>query len=639
MSFSLGLFSHYTFAASVLVLLLVVGLTVSGYFASQRLKQKKARLTAVLVTNTVAALTVVGLAFDIQLTSNQASVTYLITHGTTAQQLEQVNIQQSVFVMREAVTSIDNNNILDVATHIDNPLQMLSQQPSFDNLHVLGDGLSSTQWQDMQLLMGKAFANMSVTYSESKPRLGLVNMFWPRDLVEGQFIEVKGQLQGSNEPVTDTIYQLSLLDPVGQIVETIRLKASEAFTFSFPAKSIGQWVYRLQLSQPDDIALIADDPVAFSVAQSAPVKILIKQSAPSFETRQLKNWAAKFGSQISVLTQISQNKDIRQNINLSAKALQQIASPFSEQTLANLDWLLIDGRALLTLTEQPMTALQTAIKKGLGVYLIADNELINAWPLPSLNWLWDINIQPLEVANYSAIPNWPHSEMEQAMPLVKAIITSANGSYLVQSNDAQILVSRSKLGLGQVAVSLINSTYAWQTSGLTEQYSHYWQNVIYALARPKQTPYWLNAKPDKLPLVNQRVQRCLLGGSASDIAIHNQNKQPSILTQDLLQTEQHCLTIWPTNEGWHKLTWYQNTELTNTQNAQTSLMDTWLYAHSEQDWPVWQQAQKQHVSQNIAKRKNSKQFDRLSVKSIHKGWLWGLLVLSMSMLWLERKLF
>jgi hypothetical protein len=68
-------------------------------------------------------------------------------------------------------------------------------------------------------------------------------------------------------------------------------------------------------------------------------------------------------------------------------------------------------------------------------------------------------------------------------------------------------------------------------------------------------------------------------------------------------------------------------------------MDTWLYAHSEQDWPVWQQAQKQHVSQNIAKRKNSKQFDRLSVKSIHKGWLWGLLVLSMSMLWLERKLF
>jgi hypothetical protein len=639
MTFSLGLFSHYPIAASVSVLLLMLGIFISGYFAKQRLQHKKLRLAAVLVVNTVAALMVVGLAFDIQIISNQASVTYLVTKGTTPQQLNKIDSQQSVFVLREAVKSIDDHNILDVVTLLDIPSQLLSHQPRFDNLHVLGDGLSLIQWQDMQLLMGAAFANISVTFTPSKPAVGLVNMQWSRESVVGQFIEVQGQLQGTGDPAAETIYQLSLLDPVGQVIETIRLKAAERFTLSFPAKSTGQWVYRLQLNKPGDITFLADEPITFSVTQPVPVKILIKQSAPSFETRQLKNWAAALGGQLRVLTQISQNKDIQQNINLNAETLPHSAAPFSEQTLAYFDWLLIDGRALLSLPVQQMDALQTAIKNGLGVYILADNELVNAWPVPSHNWLLDIHIQPLDVANYSATPNWPHSNIDQAIPLVKATITSADSSYLVQNNEARILVSRSKIGLGQVAVSLINATYGWQTSGLTEQYSHYWQNVIYSLARPKQPPYWLNTQSDTLLLVNQAVQRCLLGGSASGIATHNQNTQPTILTQDLLPTEQQCLTIWPETEGWHKLTWSQNTTLINTQNNQTSLIDSWLYAHAEEDWPVWQQTQKQHASQNMAKQHNPKQFNKQSVKSLDKDWFWGLLVVSMSMLWLERKLF
>jgi hypothetical protein len=639
MTFSLGLFSHYPIVASVSILLLMLGLFISGYFAKQRLKHKNFRLAAVLVVNTVAALMVIGLAFDIQIISNQFSVTYLVTKGTTPQQLQKIDRQQSIFVIREAVKSIDDNNILDSATLLDMPSQLLFYQPTFGNLHVLGDGLSSAQWQDMQLLMGEAFANIAVTFTPSKPTIGLVNMQWSRERVVGQFIEVNGQLQGTGEFAADTIYQLNLLDPVGQIVETIRLKAAERFTLNFPAKTTGQWVYRLQLNKPGDVTLLADEPIAFSVTQPAPVRMLIKQSAPSFETRQLKNWAAAFGSQIRVLTKISQNKDIQQNINLSAKTLQHSASPFSEQSLAYFDWLLIDGRALLSLSVQQMHALQIAIKKGLGVYIVADNELVNAWPVPALNWLLDIHMQPLDVANYSAIPYWPQSNIDQAIPLVRATISSADGSYLVQNNDGRILVSRSKIGSGHVAMSLINTTYGWQTSGLTEQYSHYWQNVIYSLARPKHPLYWLNTQSDRLLLVNQPLQKCLLGGSASGIAFHNQNTQPSLLTQDVLPTEQQCLTIWPTKEGWHKLAWWQNTAIANTQDDHNALIDTWFYAHGEQDWPAWQQTQKQQASQNMATQHNTQPLNTPSVKSLDKDWFWGLLVLSMSLLWLERKLF
>jgi hypothetical protein len=638
-TFSLGLFSHYTFAASVLVVLLVIGLAVAGYFASQRLKQSKTRLAAILLTNTVAALTVLGLAFDIQLTNNQASVTYLVTQGATTEQLEQIDAQQSVFVLQGAVISINNKNILDAATQIENPSQLLSYQPRFENLHVVGDGLSLSQWQDMQLLMGKAFNNISVRFSASTPRLGLVNMSWPRELAIGQFIEVKGQLQGIDELAVDHIYELNLLDPVGQLVETIRLKASERFSLSFPAKSMGQWVYRLQLSKPGDMQPLLDEPLAFSVTKPTPVRILIKQSAASFETRQLKNWAAQLGSQISVLTQISQTKDIRQNINLSAAELTQITSPFTEQALINFDWLLIDGRALLTLTAQHMTALKAAIKNGLGVYIIADNALINAWPVPLLDWLSDIKIQPLDVASFSAIPKWPHSKIEGVMPLAKAIITSANNSSLVQSNDAKILVSRSKVGLGHVAVSLINGTYGWQTSGLTEQYSHYWQSVIFGLARPRQAPYWLNAASDTLAWVNQHQQKCVLGATASGVATYDQHPLSLILTHDILQVEQRCLTIWPTNAGWHKLAWSQDSALSATPHKQDTSIETWFYAHAKQDWQEWRQLQNRLISQKIAQQQNTQRFEKTSVKSLDKIWFWGILVLSMSILWLERKLF
>lgn len=661
MTFTLGLFSHSPITASILILLLVMGIVITSYFASQRLKNKKARLAGVIVANAVATLTVVGLAFDIQITSEQASVAYLVTNGVTSAHLEQVDTQQPVFVLGEAAKSdafraMTISNILDNAIAVDIPSQILSHHGTFDNLHVIGDGLSTTQWQDLQHLMGEKFADISVTFSGSQPRIGLVDMSWPRELAVGQFVEIKGQLQGTDDSAsTNTIYQLNLLDPVGQIVQTIRLKPSERFTLSFPAKVTGQWVYRLQLSTSNDINLLADEPVAFLVTKPAPLRILIKQSAPSFETRQLKNWAAKFGSQISVLTQISQNKDIRQNINLSATQLQQITSPFMGQSLVNFDWLLIDGRALLKLTVQQMTTLHTAVKNGLGVYIIADKTLVNAWPVPSLSWLLGVNIQPLDVANYSAIPHWPYSEIEQAMPVVKATITSLNGASVVQNNNGQILVSRSKIGLGQVAVSLINATYGWQTSGLTAQYSHYWQSVIYTLARPKQTPYWLNAKQNTLTRLDQRVQRCLLGAADTGTAmtIHDHNPQPLILIQDVLQTRLNCLTLWPKNEGWHQLVWSENTKLANKENehvrlTKTGSVETWLYTYAEENWQQWRQLQNTLASQEVAKQqsinsiiniKNTRKIQQMSLKSIDKVWLWGLLMLFMSLLWLERKLF
>jgi hypothetical protein len=112
-----------------------------------------------------------------------------------------------------------------------------------------------------------------------------------------------------------------------------------------------------------------------------------------------------------------------------------------------------------------------------------------------------------------------------------------------------------------------------------------------------------------------------------------------MLAQDLVQTEQQCLTIWPTKSGWHQLTWSKNTELADHQNARQGALDSWLYAYTEQNWSVWQQTQNHHASQNIAQQHNTNLLEKQTTKSLDKIWFWGLLILSMSLLWLERKLF
>ena len=46
-----------------------------------------------------------------------------------------------------------------------------------------------------------------------------------------------------------------------------------------------------------------------------------------------------------------------------------------------------------------------------------------------------------------------------------------------------------------------------------------------------------------------------------------------------------------------------------------------------------------HASQNIAQQHNANWLEKQATKSLDKIWFWGLLILSMSLLWLERKLF
>lgn len=632
MRFSLGLLDSH--------ILLGIGLTVitatllSIYLASKRLNQNKPRFILVVVANLFLAAAIVGLTVNFQLNRKVPVTTYLITSGAHAEQLKNIDKSQVIYVLHKPSDPLTEALAKYPTVQLDSVGQLIDVQNNIQHIHIIGSGLSAQQWQDLEVLLGDRLSSSNVTFLPAEPTLGLVDVTWQKQRVEGQFIQLSGQLTGV-ETQPNGIYELSLIDPIGEVVQVLRLKAQEDFNFNFAAKSVGQWVYRLQLKQANQSTPSITEPVAFNVSPAPLVKVLIKQASPNFETRQLTNWASEFNTKMTVLTKISKNKDIRQNYNFTAQELAELNTPLNKNSLNNFDLLLIDGRSLLTLSSEQMQDLEAAVKSGLGLYIMLDQSLIDAWPSLSLGWLPKIAIKPLNIATYSAIPQWQNSKIEQSIALVKAELSVRQDDILVTSHLAQPLVSNTSLGMGQVAISLISNTYSWQTAGYNSEYSHYWQHILSHLSRPQTQAYWLEPSETQLEFVQQRYQACLIANLNDKTLSHSVNNQQQALLAipKAFQSEQSCVTTWLTLSGWQDL--HISTDKDNENKVSTSS----IYAYAETDWQAYKHAQNIKLTQQKIVKLTGSAVNQTQYQDLPKAWFWWCLVIAGSLLWLERKTF
>lgn len=634
MRFSLGLFdSHILLGIGLIIAVMAVAL-LSIYLASKRLRQNKPRFILVVVANLFLAAAVVGLAANLQINTSKANTIYLITAGAQAEQLKDIDSSQVIYVLHKPSGTLAGALAKYPNIQLDSVSQLIDAQTNIQNIQIIGSGLSAQQWQDLEVLLEDRLSSSNITHLPAEPILGLVNVKWQKQSVEGQFIQLSGQLTGV-EAQPNAIYELSLINPIGEEIQSLRLKAQEDFNFNFAAKIVGQWVYKLQLKQANQSPPIITEPVAFNVRPASLVKVLIKQASPSFETRQLTNWASEFNTKMTVLTQISKNKDIRQNFNFTAQELAELNTPLDKNALNNFDLLLIDGRSLLALSNEQMQDLEAAVKSGLGLYIMLDQSLIDAWQPPFLGWLPKIGIKPLNTATYSAIPQWQNSKIEQSIALVKAELSVLQGDIIVSSHLAQPLVSNTSLGMGQVAISLINRTYSWQTAGLSSEYSHYWQHILSHLSRQQTQPYWLEPSETQLEFVQQRYQACLIADLRDKSLTHSVNNQQQTLLAipKAFQSEQSCVTTWLTLSGWHHL--QVSTDKGNPNQSSTSS----IYAYNQTDWQAYSQAQNVRLTQQKIAKLTGSTVNRTQYQDLPKAWFWWCLVIAGSLLWLERKTF
>lgn len=660
--------SHIVAIEYALITLTFITLGITVFAAYKRLHYSR-RFTLVALLNILSFCAIIGLISDIKIKTQTEMSAVLLTYGTSQQQIESIPIDDNTQIF--LLSSLPNwQASLDLSTLtkpllIDNVGEILLYQPQITQLSVYGDGLATQQWQMLDTLINATVdedsseQHLHVNFYPSNIRTGPTNLIWPKQLILGQPFYITGTFSAQSED-EKRIFKISLSDAYDEVVDEFLIKHNERFNLSASLKSQGLFTYQLKVFD-DDQTLLMSEPVSFNVTSAEKIKVVIKQSAASFESKHLKNWLAEQGEEVLVFTQVSKNKYIQQVVNATSdveaiskvnkadkSTINMIEKMFTSTWLKDIDLLYMDGRAVLSLKKDEIEQVEIAIKNGLGLIIIVDDELLLssnevlshsllAHVYPQEGWPLNTKVNQ----GLTTIPRWLRSKDEHTLPYTNAILPKANGEVLIEGNDGQALSVTHNYGLGSATFSLINSSYQWLTSDNKSHYSRYWQYIIEKTARSEQESGWQKPPTERIYFQgeNQRICAQLNESGVTNLQIKNINLLPSIVIDSA-----YCGVYLSDYLGWHNFTLTNKKSALNQENTRDSLQNNRdlntqsVFIYSQQNWLTWQQLLK-HEASNVAYKNSTKIESKVSYSPIDKLTFWWLLFISSSLLWYERKIF
>ena len=634
-----------------LVFMLFVCGVVSVGLVINRLWLRKVRLLVVIGLNIAAWLLLVAILSPVTLRDNEPPAVVLVTHSEvplSEASFNDIASDASVWFTQRAWLSLSQTqwfNRLPMFRPkvVREPEDIIWAEPTLQHLVVIGDGMTMQQWQRFKQRKGSNDPAISVTLKKGSAVTGLVSMRWQRQLNRGQWQRVSGVLQvapaEAKGNLQQTLYHVYLKDPAGQVVAQQAVRDGETFELLVNVKTEGLWQYQLALAKASDDITVVEENLAFEVTRPSLAKLLIRQSAPSFETRHVKNWAVEQGAQVTVETQISKNRYISQHANYpqedrSDEKTAQVDSFDTLSTLDQYDLLIIDARGLMKLSQHQQDNLAVAVKRGLGVLVIGDSTLFTENNLPEVLNQFRIS-HGSTIESDQSLLSWQFDQAGEPLNVIAADIPASSGFSLVKGAEGRVIVPGIHWGLGKVAISLTNQTYQWHTAGQRQLYSRYWQFLFESLARQSLAPYLLPVKNDHLNIARQPLPRCFsvnenLYSRLADYALRYEGTEGKpvalIPLVDEVNQNMACGVIYPASSGWQRITLSANEETLSHS----------FYVYNESDWPAWQQQRKHNAGKRMqsAMQTGLKQTYWTEI-SLWPLW-WGLLLMC-SLLWIERK--
>ena len=634
-----------------LVFMLFVCGVVSLGLVINRLWLRKVRLLVVIGLNIAAWLLLVAILSPVTLRDNEPPAVVLVTHSEvplSEASFNDIASDASVWFTQRAWLSLSQTqwfNRLPMFRPkvVREPEDMIWAEPTLQHLVVIGDGMTMQQWQRFKQRKGSNDPAISVTLKKGSAVTGLVSMRWQRQLNRGQWQRVSGVLQVAPAEaignLQQTIYHVYLKDPAGQVVAQQAVRDGETFELLVNVKTEGLWQYQLALAKASDDITVVEENLAFEVTRPSLAKLLIRQSAPSFETRHVKNWAVEQGAQVTVETQISKNSYISQHANYpqedrSDEKTAQVDSFDTLSTLDQYDLLIIDARGLMKLSQHQQDNLAVAVKRGLGVLVIGDSTLFTENNLPEVLNQFRIS-HGSTIESDQSLLSWQFDQAGEPLNVIAADIPASSGFSLVKGAEGRVIVPGIHWGLGKVAISLTNQTYQWRTAGQRQLYSRYWQFLFESLARQSLAPYLLPVENDHLNIARQPLPSCFsvnenLYSRLADYALRYEGAEgkPVALIPQVDEVNQNmaCGVIYPASSGWQRITLSANEETLSHS----------LYVYNESDWPAWQQQRKHSAGKRMQNAMQAGLTQTYWTEiSLWPLW-WGLLLMC-SLLWIERK--
>lgn len=625
----------------VIVAIVFISLLFTCTLALKRLKLHSIlRRISVVVLNIVAYFSLLALVLDVSYQTNERLHVLLLTQNADMQAIKALQSED------EALHWVLLNNQKDErievplaaqgdSTYIEDIVQLPLYYNNISHLTILGDGFSSNEWA----LLNAQYADIEessrpvIQTAAYSPKLGLVDMQWPAQLVVAESGQISGRIQA---PIASpsTLYKLSLKDAFDQEIESVLLSGDEAFSFVISADVRGQWEYTLTLTERSKPSVKIEEQVAIQIVNATPLKMMIKQSAPSFESKHLQILVGETGGKVLTLTKISKNKDIRQEINLSAADKILVNDAFSEQALGFIDVLIIDQLALSELSTAQNIALESAIKKGLGVLVQAQTQQIQKWQSDKTSWLRDIllttNSNETQPAEYL---RWSKQQLDVPLSSINADILAPNAKKVVSAQNDRALVVTQGYGQGKVAVSLVNTSYTLKTQGKADLHSHYWQWLFSQISRTKSDLQWKENIITSPILARETQRACVLNAAQNTQFNFTQALASGAIAanEQLLDANSLCVRYSPQAAGWYNLT---------ATNGETDSASIAYFAYEQTQWRTWQQSIRYRITQENKQRYSLKTtVPATRTLFIQALWFWTILLAALSMLWVERKQF
>ncbi|MEE4173769.1 MAG: hypothetical protein V2I57_05910 [Xanthomonadales bacterium] len=508
--------------------------------------------------------------------------------------------------------------------------QLILREPGLDALSVLGHGLDDGQWRELP-------SDLQVRF-EPPPLAGPVQVQWRPRLVLGEALTVTGvlRLEGA-EDVAD----VELVDPAGGVVATAPARSGQGFAVTTTPRGVGALEYRLRGRRGN--TSFFDEPVSVQVVTREGARLMVIQSAPSFETRRLANWAADTGHALIVHSQVSRDRDLAQGINLEAGSpLERTAAQYAET-----DLVLMDGRRWAALPDQERQTVLDAVRSGLGLLLLADPELAAWLDTPAHAALVGLDLLPAPAVD-PVWPSWPGLAPEQPLPLAPFRLALDGARSLTRDENGLLLEALQPVGDGRIGVSLLRERHRWATSGESSTFARYWARLLSELARTDLAPRWLTPQADVRAFAGRRMALCAPLGNdtalALRLAFHRLDSRDSTsrdeaeavpLVPHAAGAGLQCAVVWPDTPGWHVAGLVDN---------QGNVVDELLIrVHGPEHWEADRHARRQLATLGRAATGMSGPdtgVERRRVETpLSPWWPWALLLLAGGALWAERRLF
>jgi hypothetical protein len=570
----------------ILIPVLIGGLVLFGsYFYKEWVTRKQGNFSINII---IAFLTIVALVLLVLEPTHEVEIKnqqgVLLTEGFNEKQ-------------RDSLLSL-NKGLKEFAY---NPKKSIRNQlDSLTSIYVIGEGIKPFDFS--------RFNDSTVEYIFAKKPLGITKLRYTKQIMLGEKVEIIGSY---NQPVNGIF--LVFEDSRGNGLDSVQIIANHNTDFSLVGspKTTGNYVYQLAVKDSTGV-LIHSSPLPIEIKEKKPLRVLILNNFPTFETKYLKNFLAEAGHEIVVRSQLTKGKFKFEYFNTSSTPVNQ----FTDEILKQFDLVIADADTYFGFGSTTKNSFEKSIREsGLGVFIQPSDVLFNLRTSSSYFSFKRDGIKEVQLVK-STIPLEKHPYEFTEEFLLRPITVG----------DGKRIAAYKQMGLGRVATTTLLSSYQMVLNGSNEVYKSMWTKILDEIARRQRISVEWKADT-QIPKVDEPFHFSLYT-NLKEFAVIDEDSVRTLMLQKPTVSTHYTGTIYPKVKGW------QHLSIDHDSTAQFS-----FFVYDSVDWKALSTSQNIVLNQKKFKNGINKNRTVISNRPISPLLFYVLFLLGVGWLWFSPKLF